>query len=92
MKPVTSGFGWLRYFVWIIVPILLYAMFKAWGIPHLAFNYTYMDDGRGYEPFAPSRWYTSCTYIGYYGHFHFDAQNGTCPWLKFYKADGKGKL
>ena len=92
MKPVTSSFNGLRYFVWIIVPILLYAMFKAWGLPHLAFNYTYLDDGRGYEPFAPGRWYTSCTYVGYYGHFHFNTQNGTCPWFKFYKADGEGKL
>ena len=85
-------FGILRYGVWVPVLGLLYLAFVSWGIPHLAFNYTYLDDGRGYEPFAPGRWYTSCTYIGYYGHFHYEAENGTCPWFKFYKQDSAGAL
>lgn len=88
MKP----FGMLRYLAWIPLAGALYLTFLAWGIPHLAFNYTYLDDGRGYEPFAKGRWYTSCTYVGYYGRFYYETQNGTCPWFKFYKANSGGKL
>ena len=73
------------------MPVLgaIYLAFLAWGLPHGAFNYTFRDDGRGDEPFPPDRWYLSCTYIGYYGHFLYEARNGTCPWFKFYKANGE---
>lgn len=84
--------GALLYIAWIPVFGLLYLAFATWGLPHVAFNYTYIDDGHGYEPFAPGRWYTSCTYIGYYGHFHYETRNGTCPWFKFYKKNSAGAL
>ena len=82
----------LRYAVWVPLFGGLYLAFLAFGLPHLAFNYSYLDDGRGYEPFAPGRWYTSCTYVGYYGHFYYKTRNGTCPWFKFYKSDAGGRL
>jgi len=91
-RPGLRAFGALRYGAWIPIALGLYLIFLAWGMPHLAFNYTYRDDGRGYEPFSPGRVYTSCTYIGYYGHFYYSPKNGTCPWFKFYKADSEGKL
>lgn len=83
--------GGLRYSAWIPVLGAFYLAFVTWGLPHMVFNYTYRDDGRGYAPFAPGRRYTSCTYIGYYGHFRYQTTNGTCPWFKFYKADGQGQ-
>lgn len=92
MNRSSSGLGALRYTVWMIVPILLYLAFKAWGLPHLAFNYTYLDDGRGYQPFAPGRWYTSCTYVGFYGPFKYEPRDGKCPWFRFYKADAESAL
>ena len=78
----------LRYFVWIIVPVLLYAVYVTWGLPHIAFNYTYRDDGRGYRPFAPDQIYLSCTYVGFYGPFKYEPNDGACPWFRFYKDGG----
>ena len=69
MRPLIASLASFRYFIWVIIPVLLYLGYQAWGLPHIAFNYTYRDDGQGYRPFAPDRWYTSCTYIGYFGHF-----------------------
>lgn len=92
MKQVFAKLGRARYFIWVIIPVLLFLMFKVVGLPHLAFNYTYRDDGRGYEPFAPGRWYVTCTYIGYYGHFKYTTNDGTCPWFKFYKENAGGKI
>lgn len=79
----------LKYFVWIIVPVVLIAIYTLWGLPHIAFNYTYVDDRRGYRPFAPDRYYLSCTYLGFYGHFNYETRDGTCPWFRFYKKQGE---
>ncbi|MEM7069445.1 MAG: hypothetical protein AAF478_11235 [Pseudomonadota bacterium] len=80
--------GGLRYFVWVIVPFLLFVAFKVWGLPHLVFDYTYYDDGQGYRPFAPGRWYTNCTYVGFYGSFEYRPTSGKCPWFRFYHKKG----
>ena len=72
------------YFIWIIVPITLYAMFLVWGLPHIAFNYKWRNDGQGYDPFA-NRWYISCEYVGPYGSYFYRPKDGKCPWFLFYK-------
>jgi len=91
MRPLLTLLGSLRYFIWIIVPVLLYVGYQAWGLPHIAFNYTYHDDGRGYRPFAPDRWYVSCTYVGYFGPFKYEPRDGKCPWFKFYKKNAEDR-
>lgn len=74
------------YFIWVIVPIALYLVYMAWGSPHIAFNYTWRNDGQGYDPFA-KRWYLSCEYIGATGSHQYHPQDGKCPWFRFYKHE-----
>ena len=76
------------YFVWIVVPLALYAVYQAYGLPHFIWSYDWRDDGQGYDPFA-NRYYLRCTYIGPYGAFteHFP-KNGECDWFQFHKDTG----
>ena len=72
------------YFIWLVVPTALYLIFQLWGLPHMALSYRFRDDGQGSDPFA-YRWYLSCTYYGVYGPRKAYADNGKCPWFRFYK-------
>ncbi len=72
------------YFIWIVVPAALYLSIFAIAPPHIALNYTFRDDAQNYDPFA-KRWYLSCTYYGVYGPRKAYADNGKCPWFRFYK-------
>lgn len=72
------------FFIWIIAPIALYLVYAAWGLPHIAFNYKFRNDGQGQDPFV-NRWYLSCTYEGSYGTFIYRPTDGKCPWFRFYK-------
>ena len=79
-------FSALRYFIWIIGPVLIYGGYLAWGLPHIAFNYTFRNDGQGYDPYA-HRWYLECEYIGSYGSHMYYPTDGKCPWFRFYKSE-----
>ena len=73
------------FFVWIIVPVALYAVYLVYGLPHVIWSYEWRDEGQGFEPFAP-RHYTRCTYVGPYGAFsEHNPANGTCGWVWFHK-------
>ncbi len=77
----------LSYFVWIIVPVALYLVFLAIGLPHFIWSYDWRDNGT-YDPFA-YRYYTSCTYIGSYGEFtERFPRDGKCDWFQFHKKRG----
>ncbi len=80
------GFLRLSFFVWIIVPIALYLTYMAWGLPHIAWSYSWV--GTNYDPHAP-RWYTRCTFIGPYGSFTIHPSNGKCGWFRFFKQNGE---
>ena len=72
------------YFVWVIVPVLLYFAFLAWGLPSIAWNYSWRSNGT-HDPFE-KRWYVRCDYLGYYGIHTYFPKDGKCPWFKFYKS------
>lgn len=76
----------VRYFIWVVVPALVYAAYLIYGLPHLAWRYTWIKTSHGYAPFA-HRHYTSCTYWGPYGEFTVDnPPGGKCGWIRFYKG------
>lgn len=67
------------YFVWIIVPVALYAAYAIYGLPHLIWSY----DFRGTYTDRANRFYTRCTFIGPYGAFTTYPTDGECPWFFF---------
>lgn len=75
---------WPRYFVWTLVPILLYGAYPMNAAPHVIWSYVWRDDGQGYAPFA-HRHYLRCTYVGPYGTFSEDAVDGKCSWITLRK-------
>jgi len=44
----------LRYFMWIIVPLALYGIYTTFGLPHGIWSYSFIDEGQGNSPSAPS--------------------------------------
>lgn len=74
----------LNYFVWIIVPILLVAIYMMYGLPHFRFSYEWR--GSDYSPYS-ERYYTRCTAIGFFGAFTSYPTDGTCPWIEFHKSN-----
>ena len=78
------------YFIWVVVPLALYAGYLVFGLPHFIWSYQWRDNGQGYDPFA-YRYYLRCDYIGPYG-LMTDASpvGGKCAWFRFYK-DAEGK-
>lgn len=73
------------YFIWILGPVAAWAVYQAWGLPHVIFSYSYHGGESGYA----SRWYTRCTFIGPYGAFTVPATNGRCGWVHFAKETGE---
>ncbi len=73
-------------FLWIAVPLGLWATYSIWGTPHIALTYRFHDNGNRYDPLA-KRHYIDCTYYGYAGQFTAYAENGTCSWIRFFKAE-----
>lgn len=75
----------LSYFLWIVVPLAMYGVYQAYGLPHFIFSYAFIDEGQGHDPMA-DRYYTRCHFIGTYGGFTVPATQGRCGWVKFFKA------
>lgn len=75
----------LSYFALLVVPLGLWFTYDALGLPHGLWSYSWIDQGQGMDPFA-ERYYTRCTFVGPYGEFTQAAENGRCPWVKFFKA------
>lgn len=76
------------YFVWVIVPAGLWLTFQLFGMPHVIGSYSWVDEGQGMDPFA-QRYYTSCRLLGPYGQFELPAQNGRCPWVRFFAEEDR---
>lgn len=74
----------LSYFLWLVVPLGLWAAYDAFGLPHAIWSYSWIDEGQGMDPFA-KRHYTRCTFIGPYGTFTQSAEYGRCAYVKFFK-------
>lgn len=72
-------------FAWMLVPLGLWTGYSLNGTPHIALTYQFRDNGDIYNPRA-SRHYFNCTYYGIEGPITMPAQNGTCPWIRFFKA------
>ncbi|PCJ75186.1 MAG: hypothetical protein COA53_07710 [Rhodobacteraceae bacterium] len=85
MKP---RFFRLSFLYWILVPIALYGVFVAFGLPHSIWSYEFVDNGSPYDPFL-ERYYTSCTYWGPYGAFTIPANQGSCQLVAFFKEAGR---
>lgn len=78
------------YFVWMVVPIILFGIYHAYGLPHMVWSYRFHDNGDRYNPYA-ERYYTDCTFIGPYGKFTRSTRNGKCSWISFFKETSQGR-
>jgi hypothetical protein len=78
MKPHLLRFS---YFVWIVVPVVLYGAYAIWGLPHFIWSYEF----RGSYSDWSRRHYTRCTFVGPYGSRTTYPVDGRCPWLLFTK-------
>ena len=81
---MTVRFLRLSYFIWLIVPVTILLLYLIFGMPHMIWSYSWIDEGQGYDPFA-TRHYTRCTYVGPYGNFTEHPNNGKCGWVRFRK-------
>jgi len=83
----------IRYFIWILVPLALFAALQIFGAPFIRWNYSWRDDGQGHNPYAP-RWYLACTYVGVGvgGSFSVGPSDGNCPLIRFEKTIERGNL
>jgi len=81
MKPRLIKF---RYFFWLIVPLALWLAYQAFGLPHMIWSYSSIDQGQGMNPLA-QRYYTQCRFVGPYGQFDFFPSNGRCRWVRLIK-------
>lgn len=71
------------YFVWIIVPVGGWIAFALLGLPHFLWSYTWVEHhGKALN----GRYMTECQFIGPYGSFNIEAQNGSCgSFVRFFK-------
>jgi hypothetical protein len=82
MKP---RFFRLSYFIWLIVPAVLFVAWLTIGLPHVLWSYRYVGDGN-FIPFD-ERHFTSCTFVGPYGVNTAPARDGRCGYIRFFKED-----
>lgn len=75
---------YLSLFLWLIGAGVAYSAYATKGLPHVIWSYTFLDNGDQYNPLA-ERYYTSCTFIGWYGNFTVTASNGRCGWVRLFK-------
>ncbi|MEL7444328.1 MAG: hypothetical protein AAGK02_00770 [Pseudomonadota bacterium] len=74
-------------FAWVLVPLAVWAVIEIWGTPHMASSYRFHDNGDRWNPSSP-RTYIDCTYIGWTGARLVLAENGRCPWIRFFQTEG----
>lgn len=72
------------YFVWLIVPMTLIAIYALYGLPHVIWSYEWRDHGQGYSNIH-LRHYTRCTFLGPKGRVKTYPKNGRCGWVLFHK-------
>lgn len=71
-------------FLWVLSPLALFGVVAAFGTPHVIAGYTFIDNGRKYDPFA-ERYYLTCTFWGATGAHKLPARGGQCPWVRMLK-------
>lgn len=81
-------FPCLNFFYWILVPVALYGVFMAVGLPHGIWSYKFVDNGSPHDPYL-ERHYTSCTFWGPYGVHTISAKNGRCGLIAFFKEGAR---
>lgn len=74
-------------FLWVLVPFGLWLAVSIWGTPHLVTSYRFHDNGARWNP-QVHRVYIDCTYWGALGTVTVLAEQGRCPWIRFFKAEG----
>lgn len=74
-------------FLWLGLPLGLYAGYHVYGAPHVIWSYKWFDEGQGFDPFA-RRYYTACVFIGPQGPRRFEPISGKCGLVRFAKLDG----
>ncbi|MEO1721953.1 MAG: hypothetical protein AAFR84_06085 [Pseudomonadota bacterium] len=72
-------------FLWVLVPLGLWAGVTLGGTPHVAWSWRFIDNGDRWNPRA-ERVYLDCTYLGVTGARRVVAEDGDCPWIRFFKA------
>lgn len=73
-------------FTWVLVPLALWAMIEVWGTPHVAVSWRFHENGDRWNPRAARR-YIDCDYVGWTGRHRVLAENGHCPWIRFFQAE-----
>lgn len=71
-------------FIWVLVPLGLWAVAILFGTPHIVGSYSFYDNGDPHNPRAPRR-YIACTYHGMVGKITVPARDERCPWVRFFK-------
>ena len=74
-----------QYFIWTVVPVALWLIWFAFGLPHVLWAYDWRGaDNASYE----HRWKTVCYFVGPYGRKIAPARNGSCGWwVRFFKQN-----
>lgn len=80
MRALVSGLG---YFVWLVVPFVIYCGYQLFGLPHVIWSYEYETTSRSRMDFE-GRWYNACTFVGPYGAITVLADHGHCGWIAFF--------
>ncbi len=78
---------YIALFLWLIPPAALCLAIWLYGTPHVVLSYRFHDNGRQHDPLA-HRVYISCDYLGWHGWRTVAAQNGECPWVRFFHREG----
>lgn len=77
------------YFVWLIIPAAMMAIYLAFGLPHVVWSYDWLDNGRGYGGDFSQRYYSRCTYFGPHGSFTIHPIDRKCGWF-IWRKPGAG--
>ena len=80
------------YLLWLIPVAGLWVGAELLGPPMVIWSYSWVDDGRGHNPFNTERVYTRCTFVGFDGSAVTTyPTDGRCGWLTFPKLEGGGE-
>lgn len=75
----------LSFFVWLVVPALMFGTYQMYGLPHVIWSYDWRATGPNSFADFSKRHYTRCTYLGWDGLVTDYPSDGTCGWLRFAK-------
>lgn len=72
------------YFVWLVMPVILYALYLAVGLPALRWSYRWTPSA---QESGDGRFYTRCTYLGFQGALTVRPSDGRCDLIRFSKRE-----